>query len=223
LKFFLKNNLLILLSCTIAVCTALYFVFTVDKKVIHLFSNQFVGNTWIDGFFYYITTLGDGTMAVIILIILLFYNFRLGLYTTASFLTASLASIGLKEFFFDDVNRPSFIFNYYEHYQLKLVDGVHVYIHNSFPSGHATQAFAIFMCLAFVSQKQILKFLCLALALLTAYSRVHLSQHWLIDITVGSLLGTFFSLLYYYVFMANTKFDRLNKSILLFIRFWRSR
>lgn len=205
----------------VTVCS--FYILSFDKKNVHLFLNQFVGYPFVDNFFYYITYFGDGTLAVFLLAVILVVNVRLGIYTTASFLSAAIASIGLKHLFFDDVNRPTYVFNYYEHYKLNLVDGVHEYIHNSFPSGHATQAFAIFMCLVFISSKQNYKFLFLVLALLTSYSRVHLSQHWLNDITAGSLVGTLFSMVYYFVFILNSKFDRLNKPVFVFLRLWRSR
>jgi membrane-associated phospholipid phosphatase len=223
LKLFFKNNLGILCVYLALLCIALFFSVSNDKKVIHLFLNGFVGNAAIDGLFYYITYLGDGTVAIILLAVILFYNVRLGAYATATFLTASLFSIGLKQLFFDDVNRPSFIFNYHEHIKLKFVEGVDIHIHNSFPSGHATQAFAILMCLAFTTNKQAVKFTFLMLALLTAYSRVHLSQHWLIDVTIGSLIGVVFSVIYYYLFILNTKLNRLNKPAYVFLRLWRKR
>jgi membrane-associated phospholipid phosphatase len=203
----------------ISIC--IFFISHYDKKDIHLYTNNYVGNRFIDGFFFYITWLGDGAMAVVLLLTIIAYNFRLGIYATVSFLTASLASIGLKHFFFDDENRPFFIFDNFTNIKLRLIEGVDVYIHNSFPSGHATQAFAIFMCLAFVSGKQLVKLTFLLLAILTAYSRIHLSQHWLVDITAGSVVGTFFAILYYFVFINNGKFSRLNKPIFVFIRYWR--
>src|SRR5690606_17217442 len=129
------------------------------------------------------TYFGEGTVAVFLLLVILLCNTRLGIYCTASFLSASLFSIVLKNLFFDDANRPLFIFKYFEKIKLKTVEGVDLHIHNSFPSGHSTQAFAIFMCLAFVSKNQFLKFLFFAMALFTAISRVYLSQHWLVDIT----------------------------------------
>ena len=223
MKQFLKNNLILISFYLFLLLLALFFIFSYDKKVIHLYLNQYVGCFYIDNFFSYITWLGDGLIAVIILLAILLYNFRLGLYATSSFLIASLFSIGLKHFFFDDENRPSFIFNYYDNHKLKLVDGVHVYIHNSFPSGHATQAFAILMCLAFVTKKQMYKLLYLALALLTAYSRVHLSQHWLADVTAGSFIGFACSMILYFLFMANSRLNHLNKPGFVFLRFWRLR
>lgn len=213
MKVFFKNNALVLSLFAISMITSCYYLFTVPKHTIHLNINQYVGNYVIDNFFYYITYLGDGLIAVFLLLFVLFYNVRLGIYSTISFLSASLFSIGLKHLFFDDENRPFFIFNFIDKHPLKLVDGVHEYIHNSFPSGHATQAFSIFMCLIYFTKNQALKFSFLLIALLTAFSRVYISQHWLIDITVGSFIGFSFSLVYYFIFVHQNKLQNLNKSI----------
>jgi len=93
------------------------------------------------------------------------------------------------------------------------VDGLDLHIHNSFPSGHATQAFAIFMCLVYVVKNPYLKFGIFSIALLTAVSRVYISQHWLADITAGSFIGTLFSIIYYFVFIFKNKFPHLNRPI----------
>ncbi len=202
---------LLLLSCV------LYFIFTYQKVGINLYVNQFVGNYYLNSFFYYITYLGDGTVAVFILLVILLTNIRLGICATSSFLSSVIVSNSLKYFFFDDVNRPYFIFQYIERqHQLNYVEGVDLYLHNSFPSGHATQAFAILMCLAFASKKHSFKFLFLVLAVLTSFSRVYLSQHWLVDITAGSMIGMFFSIVYEYLFIHKNKFEKLNKSVLAF-------
>jgi len=190
-----------------------FFLCSYKKTTIHLYLNQFVGNKVVDLFFYYITFLGDGTVAAFILLIILLYNTRLGIYCTSSFLSATILSIILKNFFFDDANRPHFIFTYFERVKLKTVEGVDLHIHNSFPSGHSTQAFAIFMCLAFVSRNVFMKFLFFAMALFTALSRVYLSQHWLIDITIGSVIGTFFSILFYYIFITKNNLQKLDKPL----------
>lgn len=218
MKSFLKHNAAILFVYLILLGISVFFICSYKKTDIHLYINRFVGNKFIDTFFYYMTYFGEGTVAVFLLLVILLCNTRLGIYCTASFLSASLFSIVLKNLFFDDANRPLFIFKYFEKIKLKTVEGVDLHIHNSFPSGHSTQAFAIFMCLAFVSKNQFLKFLFFAMALFTAISRVYLSQHWLVDITAGSVIGTGFAILFYYVFMAKNKLQKLNKPLTDFIK-----
>ncbi|WP_317896527.1 phosphatase PAP2 family protein [Aurantibacillus circumpalustris] len=210
MKVFLKNNSIILLAFLITIGISTGFLLSYEKTDIHYYLNQFVGNKYLNFFFTHITYIGDGTVAVFILIIIMLANIRLGIYATSSFLTATFVSIGLKHLFFDDVNRPSFIFQHYDGRSLTLINGVDLHIHNSFPSGHATQAFSILMCLAFTTQNKFYKLTLFGLAFLTAISRVYLSQHWLIDITVGSIIGMLFSCVYYFVFITNTKLVKLN-------------
>ena len=213
MKTFLKNNSLVLVSYLIIIGVSIQFLLKFEKTTIHYYLNQFVGNEFLNLFFYYITYLGDGTVAVFILLLIMLVNIRLGIYATTAFLTSTLFSIALKHLFFDDVNRPSFIFKHFDGRSLTFVKGVETYIHNSFPSGHATQAFSIFMCLIFAIKNQYYKYLFFVLAVLTAFSRVYLSQHWLVDITVGSIIGAFFSCVYYFVFITNSKFEKLNRPL----------
>ncbi|PBQ33624.1 phospholipid phosphatase [Sphingobacteriaceae bacterium] len=214
LKGFLKNNFLIVLVYLLLIGTSVGFLLNYGKVQIHDYLNQFVGNSFFNYFFYYITYLGDGAIAAFILLFILLYNIRLGLYASASFLTATLLSITLKHQIYDDVNRPSFVFKYYLWKKLNVVEGTHLFIHNSFPSGHSTQAFSIFMCLIFATKNQAYKFLFLGLAVFTAISRVYLSQHWLVDITVGSIIGTLFSLVYYFIFIHGNRIEKLNRPLL---------
>ncbi len=214
MKDFIRKNSLVLSRYFILLAVSLYFIFSYEKYSIHLYINQYVGNKYLNAFFYYITYLGDGALAVFILLVILFLNVRLGVYAAVSFLSAALVATILKRLIFEDVNRPSFIFQWIEKRELKLVEDVELYIHNSFPSGHATQAFAILMCLVFASSNRFLQISFFILALLTSFSRVYLSQHWLVDITAGSMIGVAFSALWYFVFMNNDKFSKLNKPLL---------
>jgi membrane-associated phospholipid phosphatase len=210
---FLRDNLIILFIYFSLFSVSLYFSFHYDKVALHIYLNQYVGNTFINALFFYITYLGDGRIAAFLLLIILLMNVRTGIYATFSFLSSVIISNLLKYVFFDDANRPHFIFQWINRYPIRLVEGVDLYIHNSFPSGHASQAFAVLMCLAFVSKSQLLKFLFLLIAVFTALSRVYLSQHWLVDITAGSFIGIAFSILYYFVFIERNRFSRLDLSL----------
>jgi len=210
---FLRNNFTVLFLYVIALFFACSLLVNYNKVIVHIYLNQFVGQKYLDIFFYYITFLGDGLVAPFILVVMLLFNVRLGLYATFSFLSATLVAQIFKRVLFDDITRPAFVFQWIYKYPIKYVEGVDQHIRNSFPSGHATQVFSIFMCLVFVTKNKKIKLLFFLLSLITAFSRVYLSQHWLSDVTVGSIIGLFFSLLYYYFIIARNKFSKLNKPI----------
>lgn len=213
MKSFLKHNSLVLCLYLLALLYACSLMLGYEKPIVHIYINQLVGNVYVNAFFYYITYLGDGNVAPFLLLVILLYNVRAGIYATLSFLSSVVVTQVLKRLFFDDVNRPFFVFQWQFHHPLTYVDGVDKYILNSFPSGHATQAFAILMCLAFMTKNQGLKLLIFLVAGLTAFSRVYLSQHWLNDITAGSLIGMAFSIFYYYLLISRNTLQQLNRPL----------
>lgn len=187
------------------------------KVQIHRAMNACVGNPTVDSFFSYITHLGDGAFAFLVAVIFMFFNIRKSVYIILSYLGAALVSTILKRLVFLHIYRPHFVFQFFVREDLKEVPGVEVLGFNSFPSGHSLSAFALFFCLLFVSRSHILKILFFVLAVLAAYSRVYLSQHWLIDIYVGSIIGVCFALLFYVVFYHTQKWQQLNTTLPLLL------
>ncbi len=214
MKELLKKNKVVVGFYVLVLLILFYFLCNFGKVQIHIYLNQLVGNKLIDNLFFYITYLGDGAVAPILLMMVLFYNVRLGICCTASFITAALASIILKYCFYDDVMRPWFVFQWFVKTPITYVDTSTLNIHYSFPSGHATQAFAVFICLALMTSKNLNKLLFLSLALLTAFSRVYLSQHWLVDITVGSIIGTVTAIVLFYFIVEKDSLPKLNVPLL---------
>ena len=73
--------------------------------------------------------------------------------------------------------------------QLHYVDGLYINILNSFPSGHATQAFALFTFAALITPFKKYQLLILLVAILVAVSRIYLLQHFFQDVLAGSFIG----------------------------------
>lgn len=213
MKTFLKHNLVYILIYTGLLCFVGYVLMHEGKVQIHKSMNAYVGNYNIDVFFKYITHLGDGAFAFCVAIIFLFFSIRKSVYILLSYAGAGILSYILKHLIYYDIYRPHFVFQYFVREKFKIVEDVDLIGFHSFPSGHALSAFALFFCLLFMSKNHFLKILFFILAILAAYSRVHLSQHWLIDIYVGSIIGVFFSLLFYVVFYHTTKWPYLNMSL----------
>jgi membrane-associated phospholipid phosphatase len=171
-----------------------------DKFEIHRFINKHVGNGAISSFFKYVTHIGDGVFAMILVFVLLFVNMRKAVFLFLAYIGSSLVTTVLKNFFYADYYRPYFMFHFYKREDLNLIDGVEILSNNSFPSGHSTSAFAIFFTLIFMTKNQALKLLYFFTACTAAFSRTYISQHWLVDIYIGSIIGVSFAVLCYFMF-----------------------
>ena len=167
-------------------CGTLLILFS--KTDLHIFSNK-ANSAFFDTFFRYATYLGDGVMIAVLFVILLFNKYRYAfIFLTASLLTALIVNL-FKKVIFHDMYRPSKYFELYESYKLHLIEGVRLHSLQSFPSGHTATAFNLFLMMALIVKNNILKFIFFVMAALVAYSRVYISQHFLVDITVGSIIG----------------------------------
>lgn len=191
--------------------------FITEKTEAHLFVNQF-HNSILDNLFYYSTYLGDGVFVVITIIIAAFFNVRLAILIIASYALSAGITQGLKHLVFNEWMRPAGVFEANAQlHQLYLVPGVELNYHNTFPSGHSTSAFSLFFSLSVFSPKKLIQFILFCLAVLAAYSRVYLSQHFFIDIYAGSFIGTVCSLLLYQYWVAGIN-EKYNQPLLNFIK-----
>jgi membrane-associated phospholipid phosphatase len=182
------------------------------KTELHIASNR-ANNIFFDFFFKYATYLGDGAMIALLFIALLFVKYRYAFaFLTGSLLTSLVVNV-MKKVIFHEMYRPSKYFELFETYKLHLIDGVKLHQLQSFPSGHSATAFNLFFTFAIIVKNNTLKFIFLMLAYLVAYSRIYLSQHFLIDITVGSFIGVIF-IFFSFIWFSNKKSSWLNRSVL---------
>ena len=210
MKKFVKHNIIVLTIYVVILSLLGYWLLNDDKVSIHKTINAFVGNQWIDVFFKYITHFGDGIFAVILVLILAYYNFRNAIFILLSYTLASIVATIFKRIIYPDIFRPDFTFKFFVGEKLNLIDGIEMLSSNSFPSGHSTTAFAVFVALAFLVKSNASKFLFLVTACVVAFSRTYISQHWLIDIYVASVIGTLSAVLSYYIVFIKSNSDNLN-------------
>ncbi len=212
MKQLLKENRAFIIPYLIFLVFAVFMLLTFSKTELHILSNK-ANTPFFDSFFKYATYLGDGTMIAILFIALLFVKYRFAFSFLAGSLSTSLIVNIAKRQILEENYRPSKYFEMFENYQLHFVEGVKLHSFNSFPSGHSATAFNVFFTLALLTKKSGLKLFFFILALLAAYSRVYLSQHFLIDITAGSVIGILFILIFWNWF---EKFNKnwLDKSVL---------
>jgi membrane-associated phospholipid phosphatase len=205
-KEFFKNNGLYFGLYLATLLLAAYFLLTYDKFIIHEMINHWVGNSFANTFYKYFTHVGDGMFAVVLSIIILFFSIKKGMYVLLTYACAGISASLIK--YFANFVRPFHFYVYYKkHLKLNLVDGVEMLGERSFPSGHAVTAFAVFTALALITENKMAKVVFFIIAVNAAFSRMYLSQHWLFDIFIGSLIGTFFAILLYFVFYKTSKFD----------------
>jgi len=188
----LKDNLPFLILYIIFLVPSVLLLIIFSKEQIHLAINSFHTDLF-DFFFLYITFLGSGVFAIIVALILLFIKFRYFLIAILSFISSAFVAQFLKRVVFYDVDRPAEFFK--NIVDLHIVKGQKILYHFSFPSGHSVTIFALCFALSYFVKNSLLKLLFALIAIIVAFSRVYLSQHFLIDIVVGSLIGIIFSMI----------------------------
>lgn len=191
-----KLRYFLIVVIAFVIFTILILLFT-DKLELHLQINQFHSN-FADFFFRNATYVGDGAFILILLPYLIFFtSIRVFVISLLSVLVSGLLVQFFKKIIFSDHMRPTALI---DASSLHLVDGVQLHTMYSFPSGHATSAFTLFILLAFYMKNSKIAQTAFALcAIVVGFSRIYLSQHFLVDVSVGAILGTSGFFVAYYI------------------------
>lgn len=170
---------------------------TTPKLQLHIAMNQW-HPAWADAAFPWITRLAEGVLAAVALLVLLWLRLRSFLFVGVSHAITVLLVQLLKRGPFADHYRPG---HYLEQMpELLTVPGIEFHHRYSFPSGHTAAIFSLCIGLALVLPRRWSVPLGL-LAVLVAYSRVYLSQHFLQDLMAGSTVGVLVPLLLFGFFV----------------------
>ena len=150
----------------------------------------------------------------LIVLILLFYHAGWATFLTSNLLLSTFIVQPTKHI----INAPRPITWFTENHpdiNLTLVEGVKMNEWNSFPSGHTTTFFVLFftlsiiICTKNIKGKYILAFICFLCASFGAYTRIYLSQHFVLDIFAGILVAICSTLILYFFLVKkaqNTRF-----------------
>ena len=153
-------------------------------------------NNFLDQFFKYITFLGDGRFVFLIALIYLFANKKYGISILISLIINTILIQVLKSVVFSNRFRPSFYFkNLIADGSWNMIDGVELYEKFSFPSGHTASIFCLCMSICIFMKKKYFPLLLVLLAYIVGFSRIYLSQHFLIDVLAGALIGSLIPIL----------------------------
>jgi len=197
LRLNIYNNYIFFIGYLIFLIFCIAILSIYSKTETCILFNGFWSNSQ-DIFFKYITYLGDGIFAFSIILILFIYKIRYGIYALSCFSITAIFTQILKRVIFSDVKRPSIeLYIDFHNDILHTVEGVNLLSGHSFPSGHSTSIFSISCLMILLFKNKWLSLLSIIIAIFCAYSRVYLSQHFLEDIFVGSIIGCIGTLLIY--------------------------
>lgn len=185
------------LLCVMVLMLCLY-----PKAELHLWLNSChtpLGDTFLRLY----SQLAEWPLYVIAALPLLFKRWRLTVWYAASELVSATVVWVLKQLF--HAPRPAAYFENIPDAVLPVVEGVRLHHSNSFPSGHTATFFVFFTFCALLlahyytthesgrrfsaTWRRLAMLLLLVMAALGGYSRIYLSQHFLSDVCVGSIIG----------------------------------
>lgn len=185
------------LLCVMVLMLCLY-----PKAELHLMLNSChtpLGDTFMRLY----SQLAEWPLYVIAALPLVFKRWRLTVWYAASELVSATVVWVLKQLF--HAPRPAAYFENIPDAVLPVVEGVRLHHSNSFPSGHTATFFVFFTFCALLlahyytthesgrrfsaTWRRLAMLLLLVMAALGGYSRIYLSQHFLSDVCVGSIIG----------------------------------
>jgi len=151
-------------------------------------------NQEMDDFFILITNAGNGLFILAVITWMIIRQKQIWAWQTgASFLASGLIVQLFKHIIYSP--RPKAFFQ--SAASIHVIQGITCTGSSSFPSGHTTSIFALATLLAIYAREKKWGIFFLLVAILTGFSRIYLSQHFPLDILVGSLIGVLSSLFIY--------------------------
>ena len=200
LYYLIGRSSLFLMVHLIFLIVLSYLLISFEKTELQLIANRNY-STFFDFVFYILTHSVEFWGCVLIYLCVAFYkSYKYAIIGLLTYASSGLVTQLLKRNVFSEYKRPTanienlrLIPDYFDYEQASSF---------SFPSGHTTVAFGLFLFLTLIVKNKKWGILFGILACAVAYSRVYLSQHYFIDIYAGSLIGTVVTLVSFYGFNA---------------------
>lgn len=152
-----------------------------------------------DAMMYHITRLPELAMIVFVIVLSLFFERRTFLAAVLAMSVCGLSILLFKHVLFSEYTRP-FQWLDANHIRFHAVSGIRLHANGSFPSGHTMSAFCALALAGFISKRGSVQLLLFILACASAYSRVYVAQHFLMDVYAGGLIGYTLAFFFYTLF-----------------------
>jgi membrane-associated phospholipid phosphatase len=136
--------------------------------------------------------------ATVLIVIWVMKGWRYAVLALICFLLSLGVTMFTKHILFPGELRPVPYFELREE-TLRLIEGVVQLQTESFPSGHTSASFSVFTVIAVILPKKRWHWIFAFLALIVAYSRLYLSQHFITDVYAGMIIGVTVSSLSYFL------------------------
>jgi membrane-associated phospholipid phosphatase len=175
----------------------LTYIFLLDRMGQMSLINSF-HSLWADLFFKIITSGAEITIPILFLGYLIWKKSDLLKPYLISYIFSTVLVQFLKLVVFKDALRPLSYFKG-QAYAWHLVQNLLISEYNSMPSGHTSAAWFMCFWISLAANKPWITLLMVFYAILVAYSRVYLFQHFPVDTAAGAMIGTGVSLLVYYL------------------------
>lgn len=156
--------------------------YILGRDTLFLYLNTNLGAI-ADTFFSYFTYLAEGWIWIPYLIMLVLLWKKDAAFIVTNFLSSTILTQVPKNLIWPNVNRP--IASDIPISKIHMVPGVEVHTYNSFPSGHTTTAFTLFLITVYLFPNKKVLIFGGVYALLCGYSRIYLGQHFPLDIAGG--------------------------------------
>ena len=184
-----QNALVFFLPAAVLIVIGILISIIMGREGSHILINSH-HHPFMDSLMKIWTLLGDGAWVLFIVGAAIFIKMRYFLILALSYILSGLSAQLLKRLVFKGMPRPEKYFELHAiDYDLFIVPGYDPHSWHSFPSGHTATAFGLFFGISLLLRSKLLQVLCLVLALGVAYSRIYLSEHFLMDVLGGAVLG----------------------------------
>ncbi len=197
---FKLNTITIVITLAVVIIFGSFLTYYIGKNNLSYVINGF--HTPVADFVMkYLTHTGDGVFAVVLgLYWMFFVNKKEAIYLLITYGVSSLITQTLKRVYFAEVLRPVKILALD---RLHFIEGVVLNQQLSFPSGHATTAFAIAVSLSLIIMRARISIAFIALATIIALSRVYLLQHFITDVIAGAIIGSASAFVLFFIMNMN--------------------